>query len=148
VRPSSGVRYKISIALHVISVLLFMASLTQPAYEALTTNGPSVNYGLFALLFGVVGHKSWFANPLLFFAWVMFFKGNGYVSSLVAVVALGVSLTFLPEDQKVVVGSMGAYPYQAMIGYYIWLSSLVTAIVSGLVHGYQVNTTAAASSDA
>lgn len=141
-------RRKVALALHVVSLLLFLASLTQPAYEALTHNGPSVGYGIFALLLGIIGHKAWFANPLLALAWVSLHQWSGYLSAFFAAAGLGVALMFLAPEQVVPVGSMGMYPYRPLLGFYLWVSSLGFAITSGLAAGRAVGQRTAAPSDA
>jgi hypothetical protein len=115
----------------VAGLLLFPLCLVLPAYHAYEDTP-----GLMAFLLGPMGlfdgHFSWFANPVLAAAWIMYWKKKYAPAVTAAVFAMLLAGTFLFAD-TIVVGSSGNYPYKVLSGYYLWLGSIAyTAVAAAL----------------
>jgi hypothetical protein len=130
-------RKKPAFLLLAANIFLYIACLFMPAYESLTgTNEPSIWPGAFALALGFIGHISWLANPLLFFAWFSFKRRRSFMAASSSFLGLLVALTFL-QGGTLPVGSMGIYPYKILSGYYIWMLAIISTVLASLVQKYQ-----------
>ena len=134
---STKLRRRAALAFSAGSGALYLGSLLMPAFDIL---GPQENrapyLGIYALALGAVGHTtSWLANPLLALAWYNLGRGRGFATFLSALVALMLALTFLRGGQQLPGGSAGMYPYQILVGYYVWLGAIFIMAVAGLVNG-------------
>jgi hypothetical protein len=130
---SEHVRNRLANLLVSASVVLFFLSLALPAIR------PAVGgaqFGIFAFLLGPIGlfagHFSWLANPLLWLAWRQFNKNEQGVTLFLAAFSLLIALSFL-LGKTIAVGSSGEYPYRVLIGYYVWIASIVAALAAPLV---------------
>ncbi len=118
----------------VLSLSLFIASLTQKCYCTSNSCGDSLAallVGIFGVFTGGAG-LTWLANPLLFAAWI-FWKEDLRFSLWASTVATAVSLSFLSFD-TIMVDEAGHYSkiisYQA--GYWLWVSSSMTMLLGNL----------------
>lgn len=120
-----------------ISIALFILCLTNDGYYIA---GPdprawAPGWGLF--LFGWIGifsgTVSWVANPLLLYAWVMFFLKRYRRSAMFAFGALVLMLAFLMS--KTVVSSE-APTYSRIVGYgtgyWLWIASAAILLIGTL----------------
>lgn len=119
------------------SLALYGAALLLPAYMPMTNGAPGEKYfGWMALLIGPLGvlggHFSWFANPCLWFAWSKLHKRDDYMSLWGSIPALAMALTFLLYD-SMPVGSSGVFDFTILIAYYVWIASIVAALVGALM---------------
>ena len=116
---------------------LYALSLCLPAYRPIIGYAKSdVYYGWAALLLGPIGlfggHFSWLANPLIWYSWSQYERGRFARAAQVAILGLAVALTFI-FTKHIPEGSSGSYPYQIRIGYYVWLTSMVTFILAAVL---------------
>ena len=130
-------RRQAALASFAVSGALYLSCLFLPAFEILGPQSHRSPYpGAYALALGAVGHtSSWLANPLLVLAWYKLSKGRGFATFLSALVAFLFALTFLRDGQQLPGGSAGMYPYQILVGYYVWLGAISLTAVAGLVNG-------------
>ena len=115
----------------IISIALFTWSCFSNVF-IFEEGSSSFLFGLICLVFGF-GHLSWFANPALVTAWVLYFRRRFRLASAFAAVALllGLSaflITELPRDEA---GNttriLGFYR-----GYYLWMSAHSVILLSSL----------------
>jgi hypothetical protein len=119
--------------LTVLSILLFIASLTQKAFH--TKNGSEDAYGAALLLTGwmgvVDGHYSWLANPALFVSWGQGKRREPLLALGTALVALLFAASFL--FRKTIAMNEGGHG-EAITGYgpgyWLWIASITAAIAS------------------
>jgi hypothetical protein len=112
-----------------LSVILFAASLRQDAF---CVSGICADWqGWSILLFGALGHTSWFANPLLGVSWIatMFARRTPALILSLAAVALAGSFMF---ETSVITNEAGmANPITGLReGYWLWLASMATAAIA------------------
>lgn len=115
-------------ALGMLSGVLYLICLATPAYHPVIGYAEAgVYFGWAALLLGPIGlfggHFSWLANPLLWCAWVTFWRKSYAAALLLSIVSAAMALTFL-LPASIPVGSSGNFPYEILYGYYIWLGSI------------------------
>lgn len=126
-----------------VSILLFLASLTQNPFRTASPNEPKGHYfgGLALLLIGWVGVLggivAWLANPALLMAWIFTFSRYRRVEAVVcSVAALGLALSFLSvkempgETENAKIISYG-------LGYRLWIGSIVMACVGSMVAAFR-----------
>lgn len=133
-RPSAVV------ATLVVSILLFVASLTQDGFYIDRPDDPrawSLCLGL--LLVGWIavfdGVYAWLANPALLVAWIaMWFRPSYKVAVVAGVTALCFSLSFLRHDTII---TSEAPTYSRItgygLGYWLWIGSIATALAGGVL---------------
>ncbi len=82
-----------------LSVILFAASLTQDAFcvSGICSDWP----GWSILLFGVLGHTSWFANPLLGASWIASLFARRIPALVLALAALVLAGSFMFETSVI-----------------------------------------------
>lgn len=121
------------------SVVLFLVSLTLNGYY---TDGDKPDawapcFGL--LLVGWIGVferiPAWLANPALAIAWVLMgLRRSGLAAFALTVASLGLALSFL-YHQRIMTDEAGNYAritgYGA--GYWLWIASMVVALIGCLV---------------
>lgn len=117
-----------------LSITLYVSSLTQKCYCTTSTCGDSIAVvivGIFGLFAGGAA-LSWLANPLLYGAWISLRK-NEKLSLALSVLALLFAMSFLFFD-TVLDDEAGNYKeivsYQA--GYWLWASSALIMAVGNL----------------
>lgn len=120
---------KLKIVALILSILLFIISLTQPAFyiDRSDPDGWANSIGL--LLIGWTGTLAggaglaWLANPLLLFSWIFFFK-KPKVSLRLSVIATFFAASFL-MFHKILTDEAGNYSTITVrkAGYWFWLSS-------------------------
>lgn len=117
-------------------MILYGVSLFLPAflYVAPQQGNPSSS-GFYALVFGVAGHISWLANPLLVLAWIGLGKKRGTLAACLAIAALLIACTFMRSGQQLAGGSAGTYAYEILSGYYVWIASIVVCVLAGMIQG-------------
>lgn len=122
---------KIKFAVLSLSILLFLISLTQPAYyidgqeyDAWANSFGLLMIGWFGALCGGAG-LAWFANPLILLAWILYFKKN-LLSVWMAALASGFSASFLCFS-KVISSEAPTYSTitERKAGYWLWLTSIL-----------------------
>jgi len=131
----------IKVCILVFSIMLFLSSLTKPAFYIEREDYDAWSNSLILLGFGWSGALAggaaiaWFANPLIFLSWVVLFK-NIKMSVIASIIATALAISFLFFD-KVITSEEPSYSkitaYKA--GYWLWLSSIMlftitTAIIS------------------
>jgi hypothetical protein len=121
----------LKIGVLVISCVLFIVSLTQPAFytSAQEPDGWANSLGL--VVFGWSGALggdaglAWFANPLIFLSWIFLFgkTKRSVTTSFFAVLFAGSFLLF----KDVLTGEDGTYSIitQRKAGYWLWFLSIV-----------------------
>jgi hypothetical protein len=124
------------------SCLLFIIACCLPCLYTLDSNMKhDAMFGIGILLTGwsgvFVGIFAWFANPLLFLAWLLILCRLWRTAALMTLLAmLLASQTFtiffrtLPADE----GDVNHYTIQSFgIGFYFWVASLLIALVGSLL---------------
>lgn len=127
--------YKGRMAVVCLSILLYIFSLTQPAFSVAQDSTRDEWPGYMVLLVGWLGvgqggQFAYLANILVFLTWIFFYKNTkGYFFT--GIVALLFALSFLLFD-SVVVGESGSASSIAGygIGYWLWLTSISVMSIS------------------
>jgi hypothetical protein len=121
-----------------ISIIVFIISLTQNTYCTSSKNSSDDLSGWFVLLIGIIGVfaggacLSWLANPFILVSWIIVKKTKySFAFSLLAVIC---SSSFLLFD-KIVVDEAGHYANitHYNIGYWLWLSSMIVMLIGNVV---------------
>jgi hypothetical protein len=120
---------KINIVIVSISILIFLASLTQTAY-CIDREADDCVSALMALLLGWLmpfgGGIAWFANPLLVVAWISIFK-NVKRALVLSFVSLLFALYFL--FSHTIVSDEAGHKYNIIsrnAGYWLWVLSIAS----------------------
>lgn len=114
-----------------LSVILFAASLTQDAFcvSGICSDWP----GWSILLFGALGHTSWFANPLLAASWIAALFARRLPALVLSLAALGLAGSFLFETTVVTNEAGMANPVTGLReGYWLWLASMGFGVVAAV----------------
>ena len=109
-----------------LSVILFAASLTQEAFcvSGICSDWP----GWSILLFGALGHASWFANPLLGVSWLATLFSRRLPALILALAALALAGSLLFETAVVINEAGMSNPVTGLReGYWLWLASMAMA---------------------
>jgi hypothetical protein len=110
-------------------VLLWFASLSLPAYQ-------TDYHGFEALLLGPIGlfagHYSWLANPLLLGSWLTSRSDRTYRAFVLSLCYLFAAILFFFKS-TIAAGSAGAFLYSPALGFYVWMASIVLALISALI---------------
>jgi hypothetical protein len=124
------------------SILLFLTSLTQPAYYIDRSDYDAWSNSLLLVLFGWLGtimsgfsasSLAWLANPLLFISWIVF-KNKPKRSIYLSFTATALAISF--RFSKMVVSSESPSfseitSYQA--GYWLWVLSMAVFFIGSLL---------------
>jgi hypothetical protein len=113
----------------VLSVILFAASLTQDAFcvSGICSDWP----GWSILLFGALGHTSWFANPLLLASWIATLFARRLPALILSLAGLGLAASFMFETSVVTNEAGMANPVTGLReGYWLWLASVGFGVVA------------------
>ncbi|WP_295140820.1 hypothetical protein [uncultured Reyranella sp.] len=112
-----------------LSVILFAASLTQDAF---CVSGICSDWqGWSVLLFGALGHTSWFANPLLLAAWIAALFARRLPAMVLSLAALGLAVSFMFETSVITNEAGMANPVTGLReGYWLWLASIVFGMIA------------------
>lgn len=121
----------------VASIALYIACLFLPAFRPMTNGSPGQIYtGLLALALGPLGfialNFSWLANVCLWFGWSKIIRQRQEAAIAWCLGALAFALSFLLYP-KIPVGSSGAFAFEVMIGYDVWIASIAFALISSMV---------------
>ncbi len=119
-----------------LSVIVFVASLTQNGFYTETHIPKPPPSGWYLLLIGLIGvfdgYFEWLANPVLLAAWVFSFAGKDKVALLLGILASAFMVAFLFRHTMI---ASEAPTYGKIIGYsagyWLWLTSGGLVIVSG-----------------
>ncbi|WP_425066908.1 hypothetical protein [Reyranella sp.] len=113
----------------VLSVVLFAASLRQDAF---CVSGICSDWqGWNILLFGALGHTSWFANPLLLASWIAALFARRLPALVLSLAALGLAASFMFETSVITNEAGMANPITGLReGYWLWLASMVCAVIA------------------
>lgn len=112
-----------------LSVILFAASLTQDAFcvSGICSDWP----GWSVLLFGALGHTSWFANPLLGASWIAALFARRLPALVLSLVALGLAGSFIFEPSVITNEAGMANPVTGLReGYWLWLASMGAGVLA------------------
>ena len=112
-----------------VSVTLFAASLMQEAFcvSGICSDWP----GWSILLFGALGHTSWFANPLLLASWIAALFARRIPALFLSLAALGLGGSFMFETSVITNEAGMANPVTGLReGYWLWLASMVLAVIA------------------
>ncbi|MFN4017290.1 MAG: hypothetical protein ACK4JB_18260 [Reyranella sp.] len=112
-----------------LSTILFAASLTQDAFcvSGICSDWP----GWSILLFGALGHTSWFANPLLAASWIAALFARRLPALVLSLAALGLAGSFLFETSVITNEAGMANPVTGLReGYWLWLASMGFGVVA------------------
>jgi hypothetical protein len=113
----------------VLSVILFAASLTQDAFcvSGICSDWP----GWSILLFGALGHTSWFANPLLAASWIAALFARRLPALILSLAALALAGSFLFETSVITNEAGMANPVTGLReGYWLWLASMGFGVIA------------------
>ena len=137
--PNPIIIKKMKLGALIIAIVIFGASLTQPAYytSAQEPDGWANSLGL--LLIGWVGalggHAglAWLANPAILTAWISVFK-NIKTSVIASILAACFSASFLVFS-TVITDENGTCSMitDRKMGYWLWLTSIIFFAVSSIV---------------
>ena len=119
-----------------LSIIIFVASLTQSCYNTEGHDPRVSSPGFYLLLLGPIGLFAgvfeWLANPVLLWAWVFSFAGKNKIALPLGILASALMLAFRFRH-SIIVNEAGHYgkivEYSA--GYWLWLTSGAFMIVSG-----------------
>ena len=113
----------------VLSVILFAASLRQDAF---CVSGICSDWqGWSILLFGALGHASWFANPLLLASWIATLLARRIPALILSLAALALAGSFMFETSVITNEAGMANPVTGLReGYWLWLASMVFAVIA------------------
>ena len=112
-----------------LSVILFAASLTQDAFcvSGICSDWP----GWSILLFGALGHTSWFANPLLLASWIAALFARRLPALILSLAALGLAGSFMFETSVITNEAGMSNPVTGLReGYWLWLASMSGAVIA------------------
>ena len=127
-----------------LSILLYLASLTQNPYRT-AWPAPEGQYfgGLALLLIGWVGVfggvVAWLANPALLMAWIFTFSRYRRAEAVIcALAALGLALSFL-SVKEIDVDEAGNHAkiISYALGYWLWVGSIVMACAGSMVAAFR-----------
>ena len=112
-----------------LSVILFAASLTQDAF---CVSGICSDWqGWSVLLFGALGHTSWFANPLLGVSWIATLFARRIPALILSLAALALAGSFMFETSVITNEAGMANPVTGLReGYWLWLASMGFGVVA------------------
>lgn len=112
-----------------LSVILFAASLRQDAF---CVSGICSDWqGWNILLFGALGHTSWFANPLLGVSWIATLFARRIPALILSLVALALAGSFMFETSVITNEAGMSNPVTGLReGYWLWLGSMVFAVIA------------------
>lgn len=113
-----------------LSAILFAASLRQDAF---CVSGICSDWqGWSILLFGALGHASWFANPLLLASWIAALLARRLPALVLSLAALGLAGSFMFETSVITNEAGMANPITGLReGYWLWLASMAGAVIAG-----------------
>lgn len=119
-----------------LSMVIFLASLTQPAFSVERGTRPAAEYPSIVLLaIGWMavpdGAVSWLANPSLVLGWYFTqFETRRTMALVITLAALALALSFLRHDEFLLdtSGNRGVIS-GCCAGYWLWLSSIITLIL-------------------
>lgn len=113
----------------VLSVILFAASLRQDAF---CVSGICSDWqGWSILLFGALGHTSWFANPLLGVSWIATLLARRIPALILSLAALALAGSFMFETSVITNEAGMANPITGLReGYWLWLASMGFGVVA------------------
>ena len=121
-----------------VSVAVFLASLTQKGFSTAGEDRGDWSPGLYLLLIGplglLAGVYEWFANPFLLAAWIFSWFGKNKIAVPLALIATAIIVAFLFR-QTIIVSEAPTYAkitgYAA--GYWLWLSSAIIATIGAAI---------------
>jgi len=128
--------------LGLLSIILFLVSLTQDSFYIDRQGGPEAYApGWFLLLFGWspvirgVVPWPWLANPAVALTWpLMCFRGGRIVGLLLATLALGLALCFLGLEKFPTDANGGHLRITGYgLGYWLWVTSIGMALLCCIV---------------
>ena len=113
----------------VLSVILFAESLL---HDAFCVSGICSDWtGWSILLYGALGHASWFANPLLLASWIAALFARRIPALILSLAALGLAASFMFETSVITNEAVMANPITGLReGYWLWLASMVCAVIA------------------
>jgi len=114
-----------------LSVLLFISSLTQNAYFIKDGEESVGSFGLIAFLLGFFGLSSgagisWLANPCFFISFLQLKKENFKKAKIFSFISVLFGLSFMFFDEIIANEGGGKAKITGYdLGYWLWLSSLI-----------------------
>jgi hypothetical protein len=135
VTPPPAIRWRIPLT--VLSIALFGAALTQPAFflgKSPHVSGPSLRLLLEGWRALPHGYVEWCANPALLVSWATVLRRRPGISLAAACVAAGLMLMFLSR-RTLALPHAGPDPLLVAVscgpGYWLWVGSALLMIVAG-----------------
>jgi hypothetical protein len=132
---------KISKKVIIVSILLFVLSLTQKCYCTTSNCSDSIMVFLlgWAAIFSTGAGLCWFANPLLLMSWI-FLKKNLKLAMFLSVASFLLALFFLVFDSIVDNENGGSHQIVAYkAGYWLWVASHAVMLIGTFVLMYRSN---------
>ncbi|MBK8874189.1 MAG: hypothetical protein IPN13_09800 [Bacteroidetes bacterium] len=132
---------KISKKVIIISIILFVLSLTQKCYCTTSNCSDSIMVFLlgWAAIFSTGAGLCWFANPLLLMSWI-FLKKNLKLSMFLSVASFLLALFFLVFDSIVDNENGGSHQIVAYkTGYWLWVASHAVMLIGTFILMYRFN---------
>ncbi|MBK6640332.1 MAG: hypothetical protein IPG39_03425 [Bacteroidetes bacterium] len=132
---------KISKKVIIVSIILFVLSLTQECYCTTSNCSDSIMVFLlgWAAIFSTGAGLCWFANPLLLMSWI-FLKKNLKLAMFLSVASFLLALFFLVFDSIIDNENGGSHQivsYKA--GYWLWVASHAVMLIGTFVLMYRSN---------
>lgn len=121
----------------ILSILIFVTSLTQNCYCTTKDCSSSIGaflFGFFGILSGVV---SWFANPALIYSWIHI-KDNEKATflSLLSLFLASVFMIYRKVGSDEAGNTSEIVSYE--LGYWLWLLSIAVTFFGNLLIGYKL----------
>ncbi|MBL0072975.1 MAG: hypothetical protein IPP34_14715 [Bacteroidetes bacterium] len=125
----------------IVSIILFVLSLTQECYCTTSNCSDSIMVFLlgWAAIFSTGAGLCWFANPLLFISWI-FLKKKLKLSMFLSITSFLLSFLFLIFDSIVDNENGGSHQiisYKS--GYWLWLASGAVMVIGTFILMYRFN---------
>lgn len=127
-----------------VSIILFAASLTQPAFTTQKPDDPQYS-SVFVFALGWAGFLAgnlfavvlWLANPLYLLAIISGFRGKHTIAFICSAIALIMAAIF-PLIEGIATSESGGGPFYRIAslnsGYWLWLLAIATITVGCIYH--------------
>ncbi|WP_296406084.1 hypothetical protein [Psychrobacter sp.] len=120
----------------VLSIILMVILLPLDAYcanDGCTKSYVSLVFGIFGIFIGGNETLTWYANPLLFLAWLFLLIRKPKLSLILSIVSTLVALSFLTFDEIVINEAGHQAPItKYALGYWLWIGSHTIMVIGNV----------------